>query len=128
MTTTATRVQLCVLDVLPAGLGRPFRVGNTPLAIFRTRTVAALWLMGCLPTIRWCARTTRSGSTPGLANATNLACVRSELIRSKLLMTQFTLRSEELPTCPLPRCPYLCHRLGSNFAPTALIEHFSAVY
>ena len=37
MTATETRVQLCVLDDLPEGIGRPFRVGDTPLAVFRTR-------------------------------------------------------------------------------------------
>ena len=36
-TDTATRVRLCVLDDLPEGLGRAFRVGDTPLAVFRSR-------------------------------------------------------------------------------------------
>ena len=37
MTTTLTRVQLCVLDDLPEGLGREFQVGDQPIAVFRTR-------------------------------------------------------------------------------------------
>lgn len=38
MSATLTRVPLCTLDDLPVGLGRPFRVGDTPIAVFRTRT------------------------------------------------------------------------------------------
>lgn len=37
MSPTLTRVPLCTLDDLPVGLGRPFRVGDTPVAVFRTR-------------------------------------------------------------------------------------------
>ena len=37
MTETGVRVQLCVLDDLPEGLGRGFVVDGTPLAVFRTR-------------------------------------------------------------------------------------------
>jgi nitrite reductase (NADH) small subunit len=36
-TRTAVRVPLCLLDELPDGLGRPFRVGDRLLAVFRSR-------------------------------------------------------------------------------------------
>jgi len=49
MTTTATRIQLCVLDALPEGLGRPFRVGDTSLALFRTRTGKVFAVDGVCP-------------------------------------------------------------------------------
>jgi nitrite reductase (NADH) small subunit len=37
LTATVTRVPLCTLDELPVGLGRPFRVGDRTIAVFRTR-------------------------------------------------------------------------------------------
>jgi nitrite reductase (NADH) small subunit len=37
MITTATRVQLCVLDDIPTGLGRAFEVGGRSIAVFRGR-------------------------------------------------------------------------------------------
>jgi nitrite reductase (NADH) small subunit len=36
-TRTAVRVSLCLLDDLAPGLGRPFRVGDRDLAVFRGR-------------------------------------------------------------------------------------------
>lgn len=51
MTTTVTerRVQLCVLDDLPEGLGRGFVVGGTQLAVFRTRTGKVFAVDGVCP-------------------------------------------------------------------------------
>ena len=37
MTTAATRIPLCALDEIAVGLGRAFVVGDTPLAVFRSR-------------------------------------------------------------------------------------------
>ena len=37
MSATLTRVPLCTLDDLSPGLGRPFRVGDKLIAVFRTR-------------------------------------------------------------------------------------------
>ena len=37
MTTTATRVPLCVLDDIATGLGRAFDVGGRSIAVFRGR-------------------------------------------------------------------------------------------
>ena len=36
-TSTLTRLALCQIDDLPVGLGRAFEVGETPIAVFRTR-------------------------------------------------------------------------------------------
>ena len=36
-TSTLTRLALCQIDDLPVGLGRSFEVGETPIAVFRTR-------------------------------------------------------------------------------------------
>jgi nitrite reductase (NADH) small subunit len=46
---TITRVQLCVLDDLPEGLGRGFVVGGRPLAVFRTRTGKVFAVDGVCP-------------------------------------------------------------------------------
>jgi nitrite reductase (NADH) small subunit len=48
-TATPTRVQLCVLDDLPEGIGRAFRVGDVPLAVFRTRTGKVFAVDGVCP-------------------------------------------------------------------------------
>jgi nitrite reductase (NADH) small subunit len=43
------RVALCTLDELPVGLGRAFKVGDTPLAVFRTRDGAVFTTAGYCP-------------------------------------------------------------------------------
>lgn len=48
-TAIAPRVQLCVLDDLPEGLGRGFTVGKTPLAVFRTRKGEVFAVEGTCP-------------------------------------------------------------------------------
>ena len=48
-TDTATRVQLCVLDDLPEGLGRGFVVGGKPVAVFRTRAGKVFAVDGVCP-------------------------------------------------------------------------------
>ncbi|QEL13505.1 nitrite reductase small subunit NirD [Limnoglobus roseus] len=37
MPATLTRIPLCTLDDLPLGLGRAFKVGDTPIAVFQSR-------------------------------------------------------------------------------------------
>lgn len=48
-TATMTRVPLCTLDELPAGLGRPFRVGDKLIAVFRTRAGRVFAIDGVCP-------------------------------------------------------------------------------
>ena len=48
-TATPTRVRLCVLDDLPEGIGRAFRVGDTAIAVFRTRTGRVFAVDGVCP-------------------------------------------------------------------------------
>ena len=48
-TATPSRVRLCVLDDLPEGIGRAFRVGDTPIAVFRTRTGKVFAVDGVCP-------------------------------------------------------------------------------
>ncbi len=44
-----TRVELCKLDDLPVGLGHAFVVGDTPLAVFRTRAGRVFVIDGLCP-------------------------------------------------------------------------------
>jgi nitrite reductase (NADH) small subunit len=46
---TVTRVPLCTLDDLPPGLGRPFRVGEKLIAVFRTRAGKVFAVDGVCP-------------------------------------------------------------------------------
>jgi nitrite reductase (NADH) small subunit len=48
-TRTAVRVPLCLLDELAPGLGRPFRVGDRDLAVFRGRTDEVYAVDGTCP-------------------------------------------------------------------------------
>jgi nitrite reductase (NADH) small subunit len=48
-TAPPTRVRLCVLDDLPEGIGRAFRVGDQPIAVFRTRTGKVFAVEGVCP-------------------------------------------------------------------------------
>src|SRR5437660_5416922 len=49
MTATATRVTLCVLDDIPTGLGRGFRVGGEVIAVFKSRTGRVFAVGGTCP-------------------------------------------------------------------------------
>jgi nitrite reductase (NADH) small subunit len=48
-TATPAHVRLCVLDDLPEGIGRAFRVGDTSIAVFRTRTGKVFAVDGVCP-------------------------------------------------------------------------------
>jgi nitrite reductase (NADH) small subunit len=47
--TKTVRVSLCLLDELPVGLGRPFQIGERPLAVFRTRDNTVYTVDGYCP-------------------------------------------------------------------------------
>jgi nitrite reductase (NADH) small subunit len=49
MTPTATRVPLCTLDDIAVGLGRGFAVGDTPIAVFRSRDGRVFAVAGRCP-------------------------------------------------------------------------------
>jgi nitrite reductase (NADH) small subunit len=49
MTTTATRVPLCTLDDIAAGLGRAFDVGGRYVAVFRSRDGKVFAVEGTCP-------------------------------------------------------------------------------
>ena len=49
MPATLTRVPLCTLDELHPGLGRPFKVGDKLIAVFRTRSGKVFAVGGACP-------------------------------------------------------------------------------
>ena len=49
MPAVATRIPLCTVADLPAGLGRPFQVGDKLIAVFRTRAGRVFAVDGTCP-------------------------------------------------------------------------------
>jgi nitrite reductase (NADH) small subunit len=49
MSATLTRVSLCTLDELHPGLGRPFRIGDKLIAVFRARSGRVFAVDGVCP-------------------------------------------------------------------------------